>query len=71
MHSLARTRPAGWHFNRPVDLGVLSQCGPLLLRLIVGYGFIVHGYAKLARGPETFAIVLHTLGVPCRFCSRG
>lgn len=64
MHSLARTRPAGWHFNRPANLGVLCQCGPLLLRLIVGYGFIVHGYAKLARGPETFAIVLHTLGVP-------
>jgi len=32
--------------------------------LIVGYGFIVHGYAKLARGPDTFAVVLHTLGVP-------
>jgi len=32
--------------------------------LIVGYGFIVHGYAKLSRGPETFAIVLHTIGTP-------
>jgi putative oxidoreductase len=34
------------------------------LRLIVGYGFIAHGYAKLSRGPETFAAVLHTIGVP-------
>ena len=34
------------------------------LRLIVGYGFVEHGYAKLARGPESFAVVLHAIGVP-------
>ncbi|HET7221314.1 MAG TPA: DoxX family protein [Vicinamibacterales bacterium] len=34
------------------------------LRLIVGYGFMAHGAAKLARGPEAFAAILHTLGVP-------
>jgi putative oxidoreductase len=34
------------------------------LRLIVGYGFVAHGYAKIARGPEPFAAVLHALGVP-------
>jgi putative oxidoreductase len=34
------------------------------LRLIVGYGFMEHGYAKLARGPEDFAGILHALGVP-------
>jgi len=34
------------------------------LRLIVGYGFMEHGYAKLARGPESFAVVLHAIGVP-------
>jgi putative oxidoreductase len=28
---------------------------------------MVHGYAKLSRGPETFAVVLHTLGVPMPF----
>jgi len=43
---------------------LLARWAPLPLRLIVGYGFIVHGYAKLARGPETFAAVLHTIGVP-------
>jgi len=37
---------------------------PLPIRLIVGYGFLAHGVAKLSRGPETFAVVLHTLGVP-------
>ena len=34
------------------------------LRLIVGYGFMAHGYAKLARGPDAFAVVLDALGVP-------
>jgi len=43
---------------------MLSTWGALPLRLVIGYGFIAHGYAKLSRGPETFAVVLHTLGVP-------
>ena len=34
------------------------------LRLIVGYGFMAHGYAKLARGPEHFTAILHALGMP-------
>ena len=34
------------------------------LRLIVGYGFVEHGYAKLARGPEAFAAILHAMNVP-------
>jgi putative oxidoreductase len=33
------------------------------LRLIVGYGFIAHGYAKLARGPESFTNILSALGM--------
>ena len=41
------------------------QCWSLLpLRLIVGYGFMAHGYAKLVRGPEVFAAVLQAIGVP-------
>ena len=36
----------------------------LPLRLIVGYGFMEHGYAKLARGPESFTAILHALGMP-------
>jgi putative oxidoreductase len=36
----------------------------LPLRLIVGYGFMEHGYAKLMRGPEHFAGILHALGMP-------
>ena len=34
------------------------------LRLIVGYGFMEHGYAKIARGPEKYASILHALGMP-------
>jgi putative oxidoreductase len=43
---------------------VLAAWAPLPIRLAVGYGFMAHGYAKFSRGPETFAVVLHTLGVP-------
>lgn len=35
----------------------------LALRLMVGYGFIWHGYSKLGN-PAGFANVLHNLGVP-------
>jgi putative oxidoreductase len=34
------------------------------LRLVVGFGFAAHGWAKLARGPGSFAVVLHAMGVP-------
>ena len=34
------------------------------LRMIVGYGFIAHGLAKLSRGPSGFSSTLHALGVP-------
>jgi putative oxidoreductase len=37
---------------------------PVPLRLIVGCGFMEHGYAKLLKGPEAFASILHALGVP-------
>lgn len=36
----------------------------LPLRLVVGYGFMEHGYAKLARGPEDFIGILHAMGMP-------
>jgi putative oxidoreductase len=37
---------------------------PIPLRLIVGFGFMQHGYAKLARGPEHFTSILHALHMP-------
>ncbi|MCX4162765.1 MULTISPECIES: DoxX family protein [Paraburkholderia] len=42
----------------------LARWAPLPLRLIVGYGFIAHGYAKIIKDPENFAAILHALGVP-------
>ena len=37
---------------------------PLLLRLIVGYGFLAHGLAKWSKGPEVFAGILQATDVP-------
>jgi putative oxidoreductase len=42
----------------------VARWTPIPLRLIVGYGFMQHGFAKLSRGPEAFAAILHALGVP-------
>lgn len=37
---------------------------PVPLRLIVGFGFLEHGYAKLSKGPEAFVSILAALNVP-------
>jgi putative oxidoreductase len=42
----------------------LAQWAPIPLRLIVGYGFMEHGFAKLSRGPDMFAAILQGMGVP-------
>ena len=36
----------------------------VLLRLVVGFGFAAHGYAKLSRGPSGFASIVAALGLP-------
>jgi len=36
----------------------------LPLRLMIGFGFASHGYAKLARGPDSFAPIVAALGMP-------
>jgi putative oxidoreductase len=41
-----------------------ARWAPIPLRLIVGYGFMEHAFAKLSKGPEAFAGILHALGVP-------
>jgi putative oxidoreductase len=40
------------------------QWAPLPLRLVIGYGFIAHGWAKLSRGPAGFARLLDQIGAP-------
>jgi putative oxidoreductase len=43
---------------------VMARYSALPLRLIVGYGFLEHGIAKWSKGPDTFATILHAIGVP-------
>ena len=42
----------------------LARWAPIPLRLIVGYGFMEHGFAKLSKGPDAFAAILQAMGVP-------
>jgi putative oxidoreductase len=42
----------------------LRSWSALPLRLIVGYGFMAHGYAKIARGPDVFGAILEAIGIP-------
>jgi putative oxidoreductase len=42
----------------------LAKWAPVPIRLIVGFGFMQHGLAKLSRGPEAQVAILHALGVP-------
>ena len=51
----------------PIDLISMSpfaHWAPVPLRLIAGYGFMEHGFAKLARGLDAFPAILQALGVP-------
>jgi putative oxidoreductase len=34
------------------------------IRLVIGFGFMAHGFAKLGRGPAGFARLLQQIGVP-------
>lgn len=36
----------------------------LFLRLVIGYGFMAHGWVKLSRGPAGFEKLLTLIGVP-------
>jgi putative oxidoreductase len=41
-----------------------KQLIALPVRLVIGFGFAAHGYAKLSRGPESFAKILQSIGMP-------
>lgn len=41
-----------------------GQWAPMPLRLIIGFGFMAHGWAKLGRGPAGFAKLLAQIGAP-------
>jgi putative oxidoreductase len=48
-------------YLQPSDV---ARWAVLPMRLLVGYGFIEHGFAKLSKGPDEFTGVLQQLGVP-------
>jgi putative oxidoreductase len=65
-HIHIHSRSPMWR-DLPIDLisgSPLARWAPVPLRLIVGYGFMEHGFAKLARGPDAFSMILQALGVP-------
>jgi putative oxidoreductase len=47
-----------------LEEGLRSRWAPLPLRLVIGYGFMAHGWAKWTRGPEEFARLLQHVHVP-------
>ena len=47
-----------------LDRFAFERWSPIPLRLLVGYGFLEHGFAKLAKGPDAFANILQAMGVP-------
>src|SRR6185437_10697110 len=49
--------------SRPI-VSLRGDWWAIPLRLIVGYGFMEHATAKLARGPESFIAILHALHLP-------
>ncbi len=64
--SYIRRRSPIW-LDLPIDLisrSPIARWAPVPLRLIVGYGFMEHGCAKLARGLDAFPAILQALGVP-------
>ncbi|MGH8124419.1 MAG: DoxX family protein [Rhodanobacteraceae bacterium] len=48
----------------PLKDPLMRNWAPLLLRVVIGFGFMAHGWAKLSRGPDKFAGVLVWIGVP-------
>jgi putative oxidoreductase len=50
-------------FKLPKD-ALWREWAPLPLRLMIGYGFLAHGCAKLSRGPAGFARLLEQIGAP-------
>jgi putative oxidoreductase len=54
-----------WHrLLYPSTRPSLARWAPIPLRLIVGYGFMEHGFAKAARGFDAFPAILSAMGLP-------
>ena len=65
MKDLRQSSEEGYSSRFPLlNQASFARWAPIPLRLIVGYGFMQHGFAKLSKGPEAFAVILHAMGVP-------
>src|SRR5262245_16731213 len=51
-----------WSWLR--KLNVPSAWALLPLRIVVGAGYLLHGLAKMNRGPANFALLLEQIGAP-------
>lgn len=58
LQSVVRLADPWWLISK------LHRFAPLPVRFAIGYGFMAHGYAKIAKNPEHFAAILHALNVP-------
>ena len=52
------------HLLFPDGSSRAARWAPLLLRAMIGFGFMAHGFAKLARGAGNFTHILTALGMP-------
>lgn len=62
--AVANAFVAGVGMERCMQRSDLARWAVLPMRLVVGYGFMEHGFAKLTRGPDAFAGILQQMGVP-------
>ena len=63
-HHLRNSKLAPNRYLKFLSGPIASRWVPIPLRLIVSFGFLQHGFAKLSRGPEVFAGILQALDVP-------
>src|SRR3954454_3850999 len=59
-----RDPPREVEMFKPRNDAFWGEWAPLPLRLIIGFGFTAHGWAKLSRGPSGFANLLARIGAP-------
>ena len=64
MNGIRRSFKQGFSSFLYLNRTSVARWAPIPLRLIVGYGFMQHGVAKLSKGSEAFAAILHAIGVP-------
>src|SRR5712671_5966095 len=64
--SYVEGRPGTWRNfpNLLIRYPSIAQWAPIPLRLIVGYGFMEHGFAKAERGFDAFPAILQAMGLP-------